>query len=105
MKLNGIPAQSQAGCLPVLIVKIPRDVSGSEGTWGHRHLFLKTELIDAVPVIPALEFHTVFLATLKSETPPVRIQLNVKCCRVTCDLPQLCAVIKLIFKTTFLPQH
>lgn len=71
MKPNGMSAQSQAGCLPVLIVKTLHHANGSEGTWGHRHLFLKAELIHATPLIPALEFHIGFLAPLKSKTPRV----------------------------------
>lgn len=73
MKPNEMPAQSQAGCSPVLIVKMLNDANCSEGTWGHRHLFLKAELIHATPVIPALEFHIVFSAPLKSEPPRVCI--------------------------------
>ena len=71
MKPSEILTQCQAGCLPVLVVKMAHDANGSEGTQGHRHLFLKTELIHATPVIPALEFHIGFLAPLKSETPRV----------------------------------
>lgn len=68
MKPNGIPAQSQVGCLAVL-VKMAHNANRSEGTQGHRHLSLKTQLIHATPVIPALEFHIGFLSPLKSEAP------------------------------------